>query len=427
MEGLLEVFHGSVAANSIRGYPRCVSGESSSTAKIRYVFISLFASTAVAMIGIGIIAPILPLYAETFSTSGVAIGVVFAAFSISRTLLGPFVGRLSDHVGRKRILVLGLAGFAGVSILYSVAGSLWELAAFRLMQGAASVMVTPIAQAFIGDITPKGKEGRMMNLFYSSMFLGMALGPLIGGGLSYRAAFYVMGALSTMALILVGRTVPSDRRTKIEKTAAPKTIVPLREVMKHDVVKVICVYVATRGFWRQGFNTFFPLFAVTIAGEGQAAVGTVLAAYMLGGGLLQIPFGILADRYPRFPQIMLGSVGAPLLLLLVPFVRGLPAFVAITFAIGALSALSRASIIAMRTELGRTHGMGTLAGIQGSAFAAGQMIGPIACGLVSDLFGVVAVFPFGSAVGLLGSGFVARWLRKYRWIDGGELLITRSG
>lgn len=382
------------------------------------MFISLFTSTAVAMIGIGIIAPILPLYAETFSTSGLAIGLVFSAFSISRTFLGPFIGRLSDHVGRKRILVLGLAGFAGVSILYSVAGSLWELAAFRLVQGAASVMVTPIAQAFIGDITPKGKEGRMMNLFYSSMFLGMALGPLIGGGLSealsYRAAFYVMGALSIVALVLVGRTIPSDHRTKVEKTAAPRTIVPLREVMKNDVVKAICVYVATRGFWRQGFNTFFPLFAVSIAGAGQAAVGTVLSAYMLGGGLLQIPFGLLADRYPRFPQIMLGSVGAPLLLLLVPLVRGLPGFLAITFAIGALSALSRASIIAMRTELGRTHGMGTMAGIQGSAFAAGQMIGPIACGLVSDLFGVVAVFPFGSAVGLLGSGFVARWLRKHR-------------
>ena len=372
------------------------------------------------MIGIGIISPILPLYAETFSSSGVSIGLVFAAFSVSRALLGPFVGRFSDHVGRKRFLMAGLAGFAVVSVLYSIAGSLWELGLFRLLQGAASVMVTPIAQAFVGDITPPGKEGRMMNLFYSSLFMGMALGPFIGGtvseAFSYQAAFYAMGALSLIALLLVGRTLPRDHRALDSASEQQVDIVPLSRILRNDAVKAICIYVATRGFWRQGFTAFFPLFAVSIAGADKAEVGTVLSAYMLGGGLLQIPFGILADRLPRFPQIMVGSIAAPLLLLAVPLVRGIPAYLAITFAMGALSALSRASIIAIRTELGRTHGMGTLAGLQGSAFAAGQMIGPVAFGLVSDLFGVTAVFPFGSAVGLIGSASVVRWLR--RWLRG---------
>jgi len=58
--------------------------------------------------------------------------------------------------------------------------------------------------------------------------------------------------------------------------------------------------------------------------------------------------------------------------------------------------------------------MGTLAGLQGSAFAAGQMIGPPASGLIADAFGLSAVFPFGSAVGLIGSGLVLVWLRRWR-------------
>jgi len=384
---------------------------------MKSTFISLFIAVSVAMIGVGIIAPILPLYAKTFSAKGVAIGLVFAAFSLSRSLLGPFLGRLSDHVGRKRMLVAGLAGYTIVSLLYATAENMWQLGLFRLLQGGASVMVTPIAQAYIGDITPPGKEGRYMNGFYSAMFLGMALGPLIGGGLSaafsYRAAFYGMGCLSLIALVLVVRTLPADH---VHRAARKKKaeIVPLTDVIKNDGVKAICIYVATRGFWRQGFNTFYPLFAATSAGLGEASIGLVLSVYMIGGGLLQIPFGFLADRLPRFPQIIIGSALAPLLLLAVPFVHRVDPIIGIMFAIGALSALSRASILAFRTELGRTHGMGTLAGLQGAAFATGQMIGPPVSGLVADGLGLSAVFPFGSTIGLLGSGFVLMWLRRWR-------------
>jgi multidrug resistance protein len=384
---------------------------------MRHVFISLFVAAAVAMMGIGIIAPILPLYAKTFSASGVSIGLVFAAFSLSRVILGPLLGRLSDRIGRKRMLLLGLGGFAVVSLLYVIAMSLWQLGVFRLLQGAASVMVTPIAQAYVGDITPPGREGRSMNLFYSAIFLGMALGPLIGGGMvelwSYEAAFYAMGVMSLVALLLVARTVPADRRRRTHRVAAGQEIVSLRHVARNDAVKGILVYVATRGFWRQGFNTFFPIFAASTGSLGEATIGWVLSLYMLGGGLLQIPFGFLADRWPRFPQILLGSVLAPLLLLFVPLLREAWAISALMFAVGAFSALSRASVIAIRTAVGRTHGMGTLAGLQGSGFAAGQMIGPLACGIVADLAGVAAVFPFASAVGLAGSGLVALWFRKW--------------
>ena len=381
-------------------------------------FASLFVAVAVAMLGIGIIAPILPLYADTFGASGVAIGFVFAAFSISRSLLGPWVGRFSDRIGRKRIMLVGLGAFSAISVLYVLAGSIWELAAFRFLQGAASVMVTPIAQAYVGDITPKGREGRTINLLYAAMFFGVALGPLLGGQMSalwsYHAAFGAMGGLSFVALLLVWRTVPSDhgRRTTGEKEEPE--LVPLPRILKRPAVKGLVAYFATRGFWRQGFSAFYPLFAVSIIGWSEAEVGTVLSAYFFAGGLLQIPFGHLADRFKRFPQILLGSVGAPLLLILIPFVRTTWEIVLVMFAMGALSALSRASVLAIRTELGRTHGMATLAGLHGSSFALGQMAGPMAFGAISDTFGVGAVFPFGSVLGLFGSGLVVYWLRHWR-------------
>lgn len=382
------------------------------------VFVSLFIAVSVATMGLGIISPILPLYAKTFAASGVSIGLVFSAFSLSRMLVGPFVGRFSDRVGRKRILVIGLAGYAAVSLLYVLATSLWQLGVFRFIQGAASVMVTPIAQAYVGDIAPRGKEGRIMNLFYSAMFFGMALGPLLGGGLSelwsYQAAFYAMGTLSLVALLLVARTVPADHAQSDHPPSRPKEIVPLRHVMKNDAVKAISIYMATRGFWRQGFNTFYPLLAATVSGLGEASIGIVLSAYMTGEAVFQIPFGFLADRFPRPPQIILGSTLAPLFLLAIPFLKQVWMIMLVTFCMAMFSALARASILAIRTELGRTHGMGTLAGLQGGAFAAGQMVGPLASGIVADLVDVSAVFPLGSGVALMGTGLVAFWLRRWK-------------
>ncbi len=387
-------------------------------------FAVLFLSVAVAMLGIGIIAPILPLYADSFGASGLAIGFVFAAFSISRSLLGPWVGRFSDRVGRKRFLLVGLGAFAAISVLYSLANSIWELAGFRLLQGAASVMVTPIAQAYVGDLTPKGREGRMINLLYAAMFFGVALGPVLGGQLSarwsYHAAFAAMGALSLVALLLVAWKIPADHEWRSAREERAKELVPLRHIARRPAVRALIVYFATRGFWRQGFNSFYPLFAVSVIGWSEADVGTVLSAYFLAGGLLQIPFGALADRFRRFPQVLIGSIGAPMLLVVVPFVRSTWQLVLVMFSMGALSALSRASILAVRTHLGRTHGMATLAGLHGSSFALGQMVGPIAFGAFSDLVGIGSVFPLGSAVGLLGSGLVAYWLRDMRHGGGGD-------
>ena len=381
------------------------------------IFASLFFATAMAQVGLGIISPILPLYARTFHATGFQIGVVFAAFSVSRAILGPLVGRLSDRIGRKPIIVAGLIVYALVSVLYAWSAALWQLGVFRFIQGIASVMVTPIAQAYVGDLTRTGSEGRTLNAFYASQFIGMAVGPILGGGIgatwSYDVAFYVMGGLTLLSLVLVVFLVPTDEVAKTRRAPEKKPMLPLREVLSHDAVKAMLAYFATRGFWRQAFSTFYPLYAVTALAAGETEIGLVLSVYMFSEGLLQIPFGYLADRYPRVRQIVIGSVFAPLVLLAIPHVGSIWAVAGLTVAMGGFSALGRASLVAVRTELGRTHGMGTLAGVQGSAFAMGQMFGPLVSGAVVDVAGIGSVFSFGSLIGCIGTALVIVWIRRW--------------
>jgi len=400
-------------------YPERVT-ENASERKTKYVgaFVSLFVATAVALIGIGIIAPILPLYAKTFSASGFELGLAFAAFPLSRAFVGPWIGRVSDRIGRRRLILFGLGAFTILSLLYTVVTSLWQLGALRLVQGAASMMVTPIAQAYVGDITERRRAGLMMNTFYSSMFLGVSLGPLIGGRVgetwSHEAAFVAMGILSAVALVMVAVWVPADHGARRTVRAVEGPGFSLRELLRLDPVKGMMIHFASRGFWRQGMNSFYPLYAASVLGFGESNIGSVLSAYFFGGAVLQIPFGYLADRFRRFPQILIGGLGAPLLLIAVPFVRSLSALLCVMFAIGALSALARASILAIRTELGKTHGMGALAGMQGGAFSAGQVIGPPLSGLVADALGLFWVFPLWLVVGLGADAVAIRWLRGWR-------------
>ena len=367
--------------------------------------------------GLTIIAPILPLYSKIFAATGIEIGLVFTAFSVSRATLGPFVGRLSDRIGRKPLIMAGLAGCAIVSVLYAFVDSLWQLAVLRLLHGAASILITPSAQAYVGDLIPKGREGRYMNAFSASQFIGMAIGPLLGGGIgaiwSYDAAFCVMAGLSATALLVVGVAVPDDGTSRARRSGLQKASLPFRRVVANDAVKAMLAYYLTRGFWRQSFDTFYPLYAVTLLGVDEARVGLILSTYMFAEGLLQVPFGFLADRFPRVRQIVIGSLFAPLMLFVIPHMKMLWGVLAFTFCMGAFSALGRSSFAAIRTEIGRTHGMATVAGLQSSSFSAGRVFGPIVSGAIVDNVGLLAVFPLGGAVGILGTCFVVAWIRRW--------------
>jgi len=147
----------------------------------RKIFITLCLSIFSAMLGMGIVAPLLPLYAQHYGAAGLMIGLVFASFSISRTLFLPLIGRLSDRKGRKIFITAGLLLFTLTSVGYICAANILILILTRVFQGIAAAMVIPIALAYMGEITPEGKEGTYMGLFNLFFFGGLATGPILGG------------------------------------------------------------------------------------------------------------------------------------------------------------------------------------------------------------------------------------------------------
>lgn len=369
-------------------------------------FITLFAVVFTAMLGMGIISPLMPLYAESMGASGLWLGLMYSGFALSRTVFMPIIGRLSDRRGRKIFIGLGLLAYTIISLAYAWASNMYALTSIRLLHGVASAMVIPIAHAYIGDLIPKGREGTYMNLFSMSMFLGMGSGPFLGGILAdtfyMNAGFYAMAGLTALALALLLLLVPTVEPSSERSKKAPSA--PLRTIIRDNKVKAISLSLASRAFYRQGISAFLPLLAVSTMGMSIASIGSVLSIFMLTGGFAQGLLGPLADRLNKKRLIIIGSITAPIFVFFIPYMPAGAVLLAMLLPTALFGAVARAAVIALNVELGNKYsGMGSVMGISRSVMSLGMVIGPMVFGYTMDHFGIGSVFQIGAIVGILAN------------------------
>jgi DHA1 family multidrug resistance protein-like MFS transporter len=184
------------------------------------------------MLGFGIVIPILPFYVEHFGGSGKDMGMLMAIYSIMQFIFSPIWGSLSDHYGRKPILLVGIIGNVISQILYGLVGQLAQAGMFephtaltllivtRGLAGILSSATLPTAMAIISDSTSHHERGGGMGLVGAAMGVGMVLGPGIGGmmsSISLSAPFYFAAAISVVAVILTWAMV-SESLSKEERS-----------------------------------------------------------------------------------------------------------------------------------------------------------------------------------------------------------------
>src|SRR6478672_2493528 len=165
----------------------------------------LFLTVFIDMVGFGIIIPVLPLYAERFHASPVAIGWLTGIYSGMQIIFTPILGRLSDRFGRRPVLMLSLAGTAVGFALMGMAHSLLFLFVARIIAGITGGNIS-IPQAYIADVTTPETRSKWMGMIGAAFGLGFTFGPMIGGimsRLSYSAPFFFSAGLAVINAALV--------------------------------------------------------------------------------------------------------------------------------------------------------------------------------------------------------------------------------
>ena len=119
----------------------------------------IWSTVALDMVGFGMVVPILGRYADRFGASGFEVGLLFTSFSIAQFFFAPFMGRLSDRIGRKPVIIISLLGTAVGSFVTGAAGTLWLLFLGRFLDGASGASVS-VAQSAITDIAPPEQRAR---------------------------------------------------------------------------------------------------------------------------------------------------------------------------------------------------------------------------------------------------------------------------
>jgi MFS transporter, DHA1 family, multidrug resistance protein len=379
----------------------------------RRIYNVLFISVFATMLGLGIVSPLLPIYAENLGATGIWLGVIFSAFALSRSVFMPIIGRISDRRGRKWIILTGMFAYAVLSLAYLIAGSVYSLTAVRFAHGLASAMVVPIAMAYIADLSEKGKEGSHMGNFSISMVLGMGVGPLLGGFLNdtfgMPSVFYAMAGLSAFATLLVAISLPEAKPGRFALPDAPST--PMPALIKLPVMQGVMVFAFISALGRGGMMVFVPVFGPLIA-ISPFEVGIVLSANTFLMALLQVPIGRLTDTGNKVALIVAGSTIAAIALAVIPLTHSFLPLLLVTSLIGVGGAIQQPAIMALTVDAGRTIGMGTSMGAYNTVFGIGMIIAPLMGGAFMDFVGIEAVFYVGGAISLIGTVIFAAMMQR---------------
>jgi DHA1 family tetracycline resistance protein-like MFS transporter len=190
----------------------------------------IMAATLIDMISIGIIIPVMPVLVGQFTASQAEqafwFGAVTFTFAVANFFASPILGALSDHFGRRPVLLLGFSGFTVSFFVTAVVTDLWLLVAIRLVSGALMANAA-IANAYVADITPPEQRAQRFGLLGAMLGLGFILGPAIGGILGdvdVRLPFFVAGTGGLINLLygyfVLPESLPAERRRPMNWRAA---------------------------------------------------------------------------------------------------------------------------------------------------------------------------------------------------------------
>jgi MFS family permease len=279
------------------------------------------------MVGLLMVLPLLPFYAERMGGGGLWVGLLVSAFSLAQLLSAPLWGRVSDRYGRRPALLVGLGAAAMAYVIFAYADSLWILLASRLVQGAGGGTVG-VVQAYVADTTEPKDRAKSLGWLSAATNAGVAIGPVLGGAsLSFgreapgliAAGLCVVNMIFAWAFLAESLAATKPGETRAAPRRSREVVL---EVLKHPgeaAPRLIWIYAIGMGAFA-GFTSILALFLAADFGFTERNIGWV---FMWNGIFSVIARALLLGRMVDWlGEVRLARVGQTVLgagLLLIPF------------------------------------------------------------------------------------------------------------
>jgi DHA1 family tetracycline resistance protein-like MFS transporter len=380
--------------------------------------LTVFLTILLDLIGFGMILPLLPFYAQDLKATPFQIGLLFSSYSLTQLLFAPLLGRLSDRMGRRPVLLGSIAGGAACYLLFALARTYWVLLLARSLSGVAAANYA-IAQAYMADVSAPEERSKAMGLVGAAFGLGFVLGPALGGVLSHAGSLTGLGhrivpltaaALSTVNLMIALFGLPESLSPELRggKAGSWLGISDLRSVLRGGPLRGLMVLFFLVMFCFSMMETTLALFCQERFGFGVKEtswlfvfVGIVLV--IVQGGLL----GRLVRRFGERSLILSGIVLMAVGLALLPLTPaaippvwsklGLLLLSLLLLAVG--QGVHNPSSLGLLSRLTDERSQGGTIGLARSFGALARTLGPAAGTWIFGAFG--AGWPFWTAGGLM--------------------------
>ena len=373
------------------------------------IFLTIFVN----LVGFGIIIPLLPFYARTFGASPIAIGLLFASFSLAQLLASPLLGDLSDRWGRRPVLILSLIGTAVSFAMLAVAHSLAMLFAARIVDGLSGGNITT-ARAYIADITTEENRAKAYGILGAGFGLGFIVGPALGAALSrvsYTAPIWAAAIITLVATVLAWWWLPET----VHRAHAGSG--PFWRALRHlghrqglrQLLAIDFIYWMSFAV----YQTTFALFGARRFGFDATHTGYLFSAFgvvgvVVQGGLVGPVVRMLGTRRTLVIGLICTAAGWGGSAL----TYSIPIFVLLLVPAAVGIGLCNATLIALVSNVADRGEQGRIQGAAGALESLGRTLGPIWGNVLLQKVGEGTAYGAAAALLLAAAGLAARGIEE---------------
>ena len=364
----------------------------------------LYALAFLATLGYGIMIPTLSVHAHALGADHAAIGMIISAFAAAQLLTQIPMGRLSDRIGRVALVVTGFGLMALAATLFHFATSPAQFVALQALAGVGAGCLWPPLMAMLTDDVEPAARGTLMGIFNTVFFLGVGIGPLVGGVIAgaygHDAVFNawtgvaLLGGLLCFAAIRESATEKRAVAAGVRASMAADT--PLIKPGLWSTFAAGCVIRSRGGVCTSFNNALLPLYAIALFDATPAMIGSIMFIHGLGMAFFNIPGGMMSDRVGRRLPALAGSLIATAGVLWYSAATGYWALFAAVGLAGAGNAFSTPAVAALTADVCDPRRRGEAFGYFLTSFNLGMVLGALVFGFVSEALGLWgAVFTWG--------------------------------
>ncbi len=369
-------------------------------------FAVIFFTVLIDLIGFGIVLPILPFYVKHFGAAGLGYGAVVGVFSFMQFVATALLGKLSDRIGRRPVLLTTMLINAIGYMLFAFAGSYWVLFLSRVVSGFAGGNISA-AQAYMADITTPAERSRGMGIIGAAFGIGFSFGPAIGGFAAtwgHPAPGLVAVGLSLANFVSAYFILPESLRGELRVKRRLFDLWHIVEAVQRPRLRPLMIVWALVPLGFAGYTVALPLRAAAALGWQERELAILFTIIGITAASVQgYFFGKMVRRVGERALVIAGTFGMAVAIAVVPFLDTSALLYGWTFILAVANSIFAPAATGLVSVYADPNEQGTVLGAAQAIGALGRTAGPPLIGTVYDIVSPVTSFLLAGGVMLVAA------------------------